>query len=97
MRVNPYSVSNPIDSTKSVDSQRPAQKVLEIDSIAKTEGDGVARSGELSRLMSLLSELPEVREEVIREAKIHLDAGDFQTPQAVQDSAVAILEHERNL
>lgn len=97
MRVNPYSVSNPIDSLKSVDSQRSTNKASEIDSIAKPEGDGVARSGELSRLLSLLSEAPEVRDEVINEVKSRYEAGELNTPHATQDSAAAMIELERSL
>lgn len=91
MRVNPYSPTTQIDTVKTVDTQHAA-KTSETNSITKPEGDGVARSGELSRMLSLLNDLPDVRDDVVSEASARYESGEHNTPQATQETADLLLE-----
>ncbi len=91
MRVNPYSPTTQIDTVKTVDTQRAA-KTSETDASTKPEGDGVARSGEFSRLLGILNDLPDIRDDVVSEALARHEAGEHNTPQATQETADLIAE-----
>ena len=90
MRVNPSSNNTSVDPLRAAgDGPKSGAKA---EALSGTSGEvaSFTRSSDLSRLLSALKEQPDVRDDAVVAAAIHLAAGDYHTSAAAAETATAI-------
>ena len=90
MRIEPTSTPQVSSGAISAAGRAPA-KATET-AAPSGETGAFALSGDLAALLSKVSQLPDVRADVIESATAQLEAGTFQTPESAADAAKALLD-----
>ncbi len=87
MNINGIQPPTPPDSPQSVDKVTPAQNGME----PQATGD-VVEISTAARLAAKISEVPEVRWDLVEKVKSEIEAGTYETPERLEIAVNRIME-----
>lgn len=90
MRVDSATNFTPVTSTPTTGAAKAAPRDAE--SAVATADSGFSPTGDLSRLLQLVRQIPDVRGEVVLDVLNRANAGELASPQAALDTAAAVAD-----
>ncbi len=92
MRVDSATNFTPVSTPATAAASTAKAAPRDAETAAPAADSGFSPTGDLSRLLSLVKEIPDVRGEVILEVLNRSASGELTSPQAALDTAAAVAD-----
>jgi hypothetical protein len=92
MRVDSATNFTPVTTAQTAGTAKVAPRDADTAAAAAAADTGFSPTGDLSRLLQMVKQIPDVRGEVIMDVLNRASSGDLTSPQAALDTASAVAD-----